>query len=183
MRPEHWYEPGVIYHLITNTEGHCPLFRNEANARLVIEDMNFYRQIFSLEILLYVIMPDHFHWAILPSEEDFNRFRDDQMRFQKKYHESPEKYYLSKIMEDFERHTAFAINARENAKGRAVWQEGFAAKWIENRPAFETVMDYIHKNPIKAGLVQLPEEYAFSSYRSLFLEDHSVFRVDVIDWW
>jgi REP element-mobilizing transposase RayT len=145
--------------------------------------MEFYRRKFDLKVLLYVIMPDvimpdHFHWAILPSVENFKLFREDQVRHRKKYHQYPERYYLSKIMEDFERHIAFVINERVGIRGRPVWQEGFVAKRVENRPAFGALADYIHHNPVKAGLVEKPEDYKFSSFRSLYLDDHSVFRVD-----
>jgi len=41
-------------------------------------------------------------------------------------------------------------------------------------------MDYIHNNPVKAGLVENITDWRYSSARNYYLDDDSVFRVDRI---
>ncbi len=39
----------------------------------------------------------------------------------------------------------------------------------------------IHRNPVRAGLVEVPEAYAWSSYRNYVLNDETMIEVDR-DW-
>jgi len=48
---------------------------------------------------------------------------------------------------------------------------------IRNREMFLTKLRYIHNNPVKAGLVENPEDYKYSSARNYMFGDHSVIFV------
>ncbi len=180
-RPKHNYEPGAIFFITTNTHEWQPFFRDDANKLLLLEDFKFYCQKFGYKLFFYVILPNHFHWVIQPSPEDFESFKRDQIEHKKKYRSEPERYYLSKIMEDLERHCAFAINERENTKGRTIWQEGFWDEPVRGQKALDTIANYIHNNPVKAGLVDSPDEYRFSSYRNWNQSDNSLIELDTIE--
>lgn len=180
-RPRHSYEPGGIYFITTNTLNNQPFFDGDANKQLLLDDFKFYHLKFKYKIFSFVIMPTHFHWIIQLSIANFDEFKRDQIENHKKYRDDPECHYVSKIMEDLERHTAFAINRRENARGRTMWQEGFWDVPVRNSRAFEKISDYIHYNPVKAGLVSSPDEYLFSSYRNIFLGDNSLIELDSWD--
>ncbi len=41
-------------------------------------------------------------------------------------------------------------------------------------------MNYIHENPVRAGLVDKPELYLYSSARNYILDDDSIIRIDRI---
>ena len=43
---------------------------------------------------------------------------------------------------------------------------------------FWTKLKYIHNNPVKAGIVEKPEEFKYSSARNYINDDHSVIKVD-----
>lgn len=168
-RPRHSFEPGGIYFITTNTFNNQPYFQSDENKRLLLDDFRFYRGKFSYKLFCFVIMPTHFHWVIQLSVDNFEEFKRDQIANRKKYSEDPESYYISKVMEDFERHAAFAMNRRENVRGRTVWQEGFWDEPVRDRRAYEKICDYVHFNPVKARLVNSPAEYLFSSYRNIHL--------------
>ncbi|MEX1138542.1 MAG: hypothetical protein WEB33_10185 [Bacteroidota bacterium] len=57
----------------------------------------------------------------------------------------------------------------------------FDDAYIRNDDMFGSRLDYIHSNPVKAGLVDLPENYIYSSARNYILGDHSV--LDVVTEW
>jgi putative transposase len=44
-----------------------------------------------------------------------------------------------------------------------IWQRGFTDKRMRTREDFLTHRDYIHHNPVRARLCQLPRDYPFSS--------------------
>ena len=46
----------------------------------------------------------------------------------------------------------------------ALFQDRFISEEVETDEYFLTVLRYIHRNPVKAGIVNLPKEYEWSSY-------------------
>jgi hypothetical protein len=44
-----------------------------------------------------------------------------------------------------------------------VWGRGYFEKRVPDRAAFEACASYIHRNPVKAGMIEDEEAYAFSS--------------------
>jgi REP element-mobilizing transposase RayT len=48
----------------------------------------------------------------------------------------------------------------------AVWQSRFHDRAIRNEFQYQQAIEYVHQNPVKAGLVQSDESYEFSSARA-----------------
>jgi hypothetical protein len=46
-----------------------------------------------------------------------------------------------------------------------VWQDGNDAQQIESNGYLEEKLNYFHNNPVKAELVERPEDYLYSSAR------------------
>jgi putative transposase len=44
-----------------------------------------------------------------------------------------------------------------------IWQKGFSEVRIKDRPNFLKHRKYIHQNPVKAGLVDIPENFPYGS--------------------
>ncbi len=61
---------------------------------------------------------------------------------------------------------------------RKFWKKQFDDEVIRDEKMFWTKLKYIHNNPVKAGLVNKPEDYKYSSARNFILDDHSVLFVD-----
>jgi REP element-mobilizing transposase RayT len=87
---------------------------------------------------------------------------------------------LSDIIRDFKKYTTTQIvkaikeNPRESKRNWLLWlfskedriwfwEEGYHAEAIITKDFFETKLNYIHKNPVKAGIVEKEEEYLLSS--------------------
>ena len=56
-------------------------------------------------------------------------------------------------------------NALLGRTGQAFWQEESFDRWIRSQEELEGLIDYVENNPVKAGLVELAEEWAWSSAR------------------
>ena len=91
----------------------------------------------------YVIMPDHVHLLVRPLYD----------------------WTLSKILQGLKGFTAREIN---RALGRAghFWQIESFDHLIRNEEDWLDKQDYIHNNPVKAGLVENGYDYPFSSLAS-----------------
>ena len=93
---------------------------------------------------------------------------------------SSNKNKLTDIIRDFKKYTATKIvdaianNATESRKNWLLWllkndneinfwQEGYHGEEIFTFEFFEIKLNYMHQNPVKAGIVEKEEEYLYSS--------------------
>ena len=67
-------------------------------------------------------------------------------------------------------HPEVLAQFKVNAKDRAYqfWERNALSVELRNHPVFIQKMDYIHWNPVIAGMCKRPEEYKYSS--ALFYE-------------
>jgi len=64
------------------------------------------------------------------------------------------------------------------------WQAGGGYdRNVFSDEAVRKAMEYIHNNPVRAGLTQLPEEYAWSSARFWLQGGAEPIALDVPSWW
>jgi putative transposase len=87
---------------------------------------------------------------------------------------------LSEVIRDFKKFTSKAIykaieeNNRESRKDWLLkvlryedriwfWEEGYHGEEIFTKDFFDTKANYLHMNPVRAGIVEKEEEYLYSS--------------------
>ncbi len=165
----HLYQPGKSYLLTSVTHRREPLFEHPEYAWVAHKDIGFYTGKFKMVSLAHVIMPDHIHWVIYPSPEDYKRFTRDEQKKPGKYAKTPERFYLSKIMEDYKRHVSFVINQMRGTQGAQCWQDGFRDDGLHTLEAISLAVNYVVYNPVKAGLVVRPEDYAYLAWDAAWL--------------
>ena len=170
-RLQHIYEPGMAYLITTISHRREKLFEDASLAKIAHEDIAFYARKFSAASAAHVIMLDHVHWVMHPSPEDFERFaREERAKGNRsKYGHAPERFYLSKIMEDYKRHVAHAINELRDTPYAQVWQEGFRDDALRTPQAIRKATRYVVLNPVKAGLAKCPEDYPFAAWNADWL--------------
>ncbi len=164
-----------IFFITTTVVGFIKIFTEDSYCNLLIKNIKHYQHKYKFEILAYVIMPTHFHWIIVTNSK--NGTISDIMRDIKKYSawdimENLEKE-KSSFMKTFRDEGAKFKNQR-----RKLWMPRFDDEVIRNEKMFWTKLHYIHKNPVKANLVRLPEQYKYSSARNYINNDHSVIKVN-----
>jgi len=116
-----------------------PLIQNPAMAEIVEEALWFgYGERYILNA--YVVMPDHVHLLMTPLYG----------------------WTLSKILQGIKGYTSREINKRLNRKG-SFWQDESFDHLVRNEADWIDKFEYIHSNPVKAGLVNRPEDFKFSS--------------------
>ena len=130
---------GHCYHVTTRTKEDRPVFQEAANARVLLEALHFIRRDRAY-LLGYAILPDHLHVVVAPRGA----------------------YTISRIMQTVKGYASRVINARNGQRG-ALWQVSFHDRVIRDEGHLVDTLDYIHRNPVAAGLAKTPEEYPFSS--------------------
>ena len=48
------------------------------------------------------------------------------------------------------------------------WEEGYHGEEIYSQEFFDIKMNYIHQNPVRAGIVEKEEEYLYSSAGEIY---------------
>ena len=164
------------YFITTTVVYFTAIFTSNKLCDLLIENIKHYKTKYHFKILGYVIMPTHFHW-IVRTDNKYG-FISDIMRDLKKYSawdildeiDNNDNSNLSKV---------FKIYARKYAdQKRKFWKERFDDVVIRSRKFFIEKLRYIHNNPVKAKLVEQPEDYKYSSARNYKFNDHSVIFID-----
>ncbi len=59
-----------------------------------------------------------------------------------------------------------------------VWQDSYWDTNIYTDRFLRQKLNYIHRNPIRANLVEQPEDYVYSSYRNYVLDEEWLIEID-----
>ncbi len=129
-----------------------PAVRHLADGRLadeVIKGLAHFADV-RYELISFVVMPSHLHWVFRPLANWTERIIDGRR--------SPREI----IMHSVNRHTAARCN-QLLARSGIFWQHESYDHVVRDEDELERIVNYIHQNPVKAGLVQTAEEWPFSS--------------------
>lgn len=153
-----------------------PVFNNTAFSDILIKNIKHYKEKYKFSVLGYVIMPTHFHW-IIKTDNKFGNV-SEIMRDIKKFtawqiFDQLEETNEVKLLESFKN-----AATREKDQERKLWMKRFDDEVIRNQKMFWTKLNYIHKNPVKSGLVLKAEDYKYSSARNYVFKDHSILEVN-----
>jgi REP element-mobilizing transposase RayT len=88
----------------------------------------------------FVVMPDHYHAVIVLAGTKS----------------------LSQIMKSIGSHTAREANRIMGSSGQ-FWQRGYYDRAIRKTEDIEAIFEYIHHNPVRRGLVQVADQWPYSS--------------------
>ena len=161
-------EVGEIYHVYNRGNNKENIFFEPENYAFFLRQFDKYLSA-KLDVLAYCLMPNHFHLLIRIrvvaglSEEHISRS-------------------VSKSFKDFLISYAKSINKRYNRTG-ALFQPKLKKKEVDNDFYFSWIVQYIHLNPIKAGLCKHFSDWVYSSYNAIVSKKASKIFVDEVREW
>ena len=132
--PKRQSPPGT-YFITSATWNRRRLFQVQATAELFLQTLQHYRHEGHYKLHAFVVMPDHIHLLLTPTTITLERA-------------------MMLIKGGFSHRLHATL---------PVWQRGFTDHRIRDRADFEAHRAYIHHNPVRARLCQLPEDYPYSS--------------------
>ena len=120
-------------------------------------------------LLAYCIMPNHVHVLLLPTDEDDRGAGGPHARPDEQFGEaldagSP----LSSIMHSLKSYTAHEANKLLVRSGE-FWQSESYDHWVRDEDEMARIVEYIALNPVKAGLVERPQDWWFCSAHDCYL--------------
>ena len=119
----------------------------------------------NLNIFAYVIMSNHVHLLIRAGQNNLS----DVLRDMKTY---TSKKMISSIYSEPESRREWMLKLFAHAASQHQRNENYQVWTHENHPeeifspsfTFQRI-NYIHENPVRAGIVEMPEDYLYSSAR------------------
>jgi putative transposase len=155
--------PALVF-VSTTVIDWAPILTGET-ALAVISQLAETTERFCISVAGYVLMPSHLH-ALL-GLKDITR--------------------LSKFMQSFKslssrtaKGTIFDVNNNPPIEGDGfrLWKRRFDDVIIESEKQFRIKLDYIHTNPVRAGLVESPTDWPYSSAKDWLTGETGLIKID-----
>jgi len=163
------HDEGGLYFTTSTVVGWIDIFSRKKYRDIILNSLQNNIEHKALLVFAYIIMSNHIHLVLQAG--------------------NPEKWPLSDILRDFKKFTGrtiletiktekesrrdwllhmFKYYAKNNTNNREFqfWQQYNNPVELLDKKQIWTKINYIHNNPVKAGIVDFPEEYVYSSARN-----------------
>ena len=170
----HRYYGNHDLHFITCSCYHRqPQLGKPERRNLLLTILEEARQKYRFVVHGYVIMPEHFHLLMTEPEvgDPSVVMKVLKERFTRKLRTEGAPLIAS-----------FAMSGLSRPEPAPVWQKRFYDfnVWTEDKHVEK--LRYMHRNPVKRGLVDRPEQWAWSSFRSYLFGETGPVRVKFQEW-
>ncbi|MBX3241602.1 MAG: transposase [Chitinophagaceae bacterium] len=123
---------------------------------IVIKSMRFLVKNNRVIINAFVIMPNHLHliWQIRNGHRP-DAVQRDFLKF------TAQRIKADLLINHLQVLAYFKVNAKD--REYQFWERNPLSIELRTNAVYEQKLDYIHRNPVRAGLCKLPEDYKYSS--------------------
>jgi REP element-mobilizing transposase RayT len=133
-----------------------PLLREERHKQIVLESLQFLVKKERIWLYGYVLMPNHLHllwrkqdaWVDKSVQQQFLKFTAQMIKFN----------LINNCPGELNKYLSTQAD-----RAYHFWERRPYKTTMMNRPVLEQKLDYMHDNPVKAGLCSLAEDYKYSS--------------------
>ncbi len=133
--------PGYAHHLIQRGNNRQSVFVTDADRQFLLDLLAEHAQGCEVALHAYVLMDNHFHLLATPATSQG----------------------LAQMMQAVGRRYVRHFNDRQKRTG-TLWEGRFKSSLIQSERYLLACMAYIDLNPVRAGMVQQPGDYRWSSF-------------------
>lgn len=133
--------PGAIYHVLSRGNGRQDIFYTDKDRHVFLGLLENMADRFDIQIAAYVLMGNHYHLLLKTIAPN-----------------------LSKAMQWFGTTYTRRFHANNHTSGH-LFQGRFKSILVENEAYLLRLSSYVHRNPLRAGIVKRLADYPWSSYR------------------
>lgn len=149
---------GVPHHVTQRGNGRRPVFFTDHDRQIYLDALFDYAVRYSVRVWGYCLMTNHVHFIVVPETEaglarTFGRAHADYARY---------------------------ANVAQRGSGH-FWQARFFSCALDQDHAWKALA-YVERNPVRAGLAGVAEEYEWSSAAAHCAEDDMDGRLDLGEW-
>lgn len=171
----------AIYFLTLQVVFWLDAFTRKSYRDIFIDSLSFCRTNKKLEVFAYVIMSNHVHLMVRSA----NGKLSDTIRDLKKYTATN---ILDEIESDNEsrktwllNEMAFAARKHKRNSNFQFWTHENHAVELSTNTMLDQRLNYIHQNPVKAGIVGNAEDYLYSSARNYCENMNCLMEIDLLE--
>ncbi len=135
---------GYPHHIVQRGHNRRDVFVIDRDRLAYLATLREFRETLGLKVHGYCLMSNHVHLIIDPGDDAAN---------------------LSRLMKHLAARHTRRINRIEGRTGSA-WEGRFRCSPVDSEKYLLACTRYVDLNPVRAGLVQRPEDYRWSSYRA-----------------
>ena len=133
--------PGHPQHVIQRGNNREPCFYSEQDYQRYLEDLIASANKYECRVHAYVLMTNHVHMLVTPMKDRG----------------------ISDMMQALGRRYVYYVNKAYRRTG-TLWEGRYKSSLVDSDHYLLTCMRYIELNPVRAGLVDHPAKYRWSSY-------------------
>ncbi len=137
------YIAGQPYHVVQRGNNREPCFIEIENYQFYVELWQELSKKFGVAVHAYCLMTTHIHFLVTPDTDDG----------------------ISLVMKQVGSRYAQYINKKYKRTG-TLWEGRHKSSLIQSERYLLTCYRYIELNPVRAGMVEKPEEYKWTSYHA-----------------
>ena len=145
---------GEYFFITTTFTDWAKLGKIENVYESLAESMNFYNNRYLSRTIAYVFMPSHIHFILHIDGKQLGNYMRDFKKF------------ISQK----------SLRVVLNSKG-SIWMPRYDRVIINSDITMRTKIEYIHYNPVKAGLVSEPYDWYWSSAKEYLIGEEGVIPV------
>ncbi len=162
-----------VYFITSTIIEWLPVFTSQKYFEIIIQSLKFCREQKGLKLYAYVILDNHFHLIVSGPElsgtlTSLKKFTARQVLIQ--LQQDRKAWLLNQL--------AYFKKKHKTESAHQVWQEGVHPQLMMNEEMLVQKIEYIHCNPVKRGLVDLPAHWRYSSARNFEHNDHAIIALD-----
>ncbi|MFV8353496.1 REP-associated tyrosine transposase [Flavobacterium sp. XS2P14] len=156
------------------------VFTRQTYNDVIIESLDYCIQNKGMILFGYVIMSNHIHMIIQSQEATLSDLIRDFKKFSaksilEKIQNNPESR-RDWMLERFK----LATESHSRNKNYQLWQYGNHPEEVYSNKFMWTKLDYIHLNPVRAGIVEKASHYVYSS-ASTYVSDSGLLKIEKAD--
>ena len=155
-----------VYYVTLQIVNWIDLFTRKVYRDIVIDSLLYCQQNKGLEISAFVIMSNHLHLLLRSKTEklsdtihDFKSFTAKQIILEINTEQESRRKWMLNLFE-------YAAKQHKRNEKYQIWTHENHAEEIYSNEFIVQKMNYIHNNPVRACIVEKPEDYLYSSARA-----------------
>ena len=135
------HQAGCYYHAYNRGCNRERIFVNDGNYIFLIKRAKSFLANYTLSVIAYCLMPNHYHFLCRPEEDDsLSR-------------------YIQRLFNSYTQ----AFNKGQGRSG-TLFEGRFKSILVDTDEYVIQLCRYIHLNPVRAGLVRDPSQWPYSNY-------------------
>jgi len=168
-----YYGAGDLHFITCSCYGRQPLLDTAHRRDLLLTVLEQVRERYQFVVVGYVVMPEHIHLLIGEPQEKTPSTVMQALKLG----------FARRVIAEEHRQSSLTLGVRHfsclsRSGPQHIWQKRFYDfnVWTEQKRIEK--LRYMHRNPVKRGLVPSPELWRWSSFRAYFMGEAGLVRVN-----